>query len=390
MQKSSLFIVITFVVLIFLFSQVSLLNNFSYIFQAKIILVLSLSISVLTRVDVPAQKKNTINKKRIKYKLTTLILIYLILIVFSFIMASLFNESSYFDFSIDALIALPIYLIIMCIWTVYVDRKQDNPEDIYFNFGRDLYAGNIKLKKYKVLILSTCIKMLFIPLMYAFSIKSISIVLNFNNILENPLFFINYLFFFGICIDVTIALGGYLFSSTLLNNEVISVDDSWLGWLVCLICYPPFVIIYRFFTEQVDNYIWSDWLRMDTPLYWLWAFLITITWITYWFSTFNLGFKFSNLSWRGLVNTGLYRYMRHPAYFSKNVYWWLHTVPFFGVMGLDMLRNFLALSFVSLIYYLRAKTEEKHLLKFKEYQEYYTWIEKNGLWAKIKKKFKKL
>lgn len=82
MQKSSLFIVITFVVLIFLFSQVSLLNNFSYIFQAKIILVLSLSISVLTRVDVPAQKKNTINKKRIKYKLTTLILIYLILIVF--------------------------------------------------------------------------------------------------------------------------------------------------------------------------------------------------------------------------------------------------------------------------------------------------------------------
>ena len=62
-------------------------------------------------------------------------------------MASLFNESSYFDFSIDALIVLPIYLIIMCIWTVYVDRKQDNPEDIYFNFGRDLYAGNIKIKK---------------------------------------------------------------------------------------------------------------------------------------------------------------------------------------------------------------------------------------------------
>jgi len=49
----------------------------------------------------------------------------------------------------------------------------------------------------------------------------------------------------------------------------------------------------------------------------------------------------------------------------------------------------LALSFVSLIYYLRAKTEEKHLLNFKEYQDYYIWIENNGLWAKIKKKLKK-
>jgi hypothetical protein len=56
------------------------------------------------------------------------------------------------------------------------------------------------------------------------------------------------------------------------------------------------------------------------------------------------------------------------------------------VFGLDLYKNLLALSCVSLIYYLRAKTEERHLMNFVEYREYSHWISENGLWAKIRLK----
>src|SRR5690606_33230096 len=97
------------------------------------------------------------------------------------------------------------------------------------------------------------------------------------------------------------------------------------------------------------------------------------------------GLRFSNLSWRGLVNTGPYRYTKHPAYLSKNIYWWLHTVPFVGVASnMDLLRNLLGLSFVSMVYYIRAKTEEHHLMAFPEYHDYSQYINKKGLLARLK------
>lgn len=97
----------------------------------------------------------------------------------------------------------------------------------------------------------------------------------------------------------------------------------------------------------------------------------------------SFGLRFSNLSWRGLVDSGPYRYTKHPAYISKNLYWWLHTVPFVGVSSsLDLWRNILGLSFVSLVYYLRAKTEERHLMAFPEYAAYAARIEQDGLLAR--------
>lgn len=104
-------------------------------------------------------------------------------------------------------------------------------------------------------------------------------------------------------------------------------------------------------------------------------------------STISFGLKFSNLSWRGLVNTGPYRYAKHPAYLSKNIYWWLHAVPFIGVTSsYEIIRNFSGLLFVSSVYYLRAYTEEKHLLRFAAYQNYYAHMKESNICSRIKKK----
>lgn len=110
----------------------------------------------------------------------------------------------------------------------------------------------------------------------------------------------------------------------------------------------------------------------------------------YWLSTASFGIRFSNLTYRGLIDHGPYRYTKHPAYWSKNIYWWLHAVPFVGITSAgDFARSFLGLGFVSLIYYLRAKTEERHLRKFPEYRAYCDWIDTNGLWACCRRRFGK-
>ena len=97
---------------------------------------------------------------------------------------------------------------------------------------------------------------------------------------------------------------------------------------------------------------------------------------------------FSNLSYRRLINKGVYRYTKHPAYISKNIYWWLYTLPFMGVafVSVEWWKNVLGLTFVSLIYYGRAKSEERHLMKFPEYRHYCNEIDKKGIfrWLKIR------
>lgn len=330
-------------------------------------------------------KKHAFNFNRVKLKTFSLSIIWLLSVLFAYVMYAHLKQPLYFDYYFDALIFSPCILILIYLWVVFLDQRQEEPNDSYMTLWSDLKNHSFTWQSYKLFILTNIVKIFYIPFVYGAACIAIEQLLILENIFAEPTQFVKFLFLFGICFDVTIAIGGYVFSSKFFATDTLSVDETWQGWLICLICYPPLVVIFKFFTQQVDNYIWSDWLNPDSVLYWIWAAMICLTWVCYWAATVSFGFRFSNLSWRGLVNTGLYRYLKHPAYLSKNIYWWLHTVPFFGVVGLDIWRNILALSLVSLTYYLRAKTEEKHLMKFAEYRQYQQWITQHGLWAKLKK-----
>ena len=86
------------------------------------------------------------------------------------------------------------------------------------------------------------------------------------------------------------------------------------------------------------------------------------------------------------MSHGPYRFSKHPSYIAKNIYWWLHTNPLVCVSTLGELgRNLVGLAFVSAIYYMRAKTEERHLLRYPEYSAYSRWIEEHGLIAIFKR-----
>jgi steroid 5-alpha reductase family enzyme len=97
--------------------------------------------------------------------------------------------------------------------------------------------------------------------------------------------------------------------------------------------------------------------------------------MVYFLGTVALGIRFSNLTYRGTVTNGPYRFTKHPAYVFKCLGWWLMYMPplyFLSPRGnfAAAINSSLLLAGVCGIYFLRARTEERHLSHYPEYVEY--------------------
>jgi protein-S-isoprenylcysteine O-methyltransferase Ste14 len=91
------------------------------------------------------------------------------------------------------------------------------------------------------------------------------------------------------------------------------------------------------------------------------------------------GLRFSNLTNRGVLTHGPYSWSRHPAYFTKNLFWWLSSVPILTTGSIvDAARATILIAVVSGVYYWRARTEERHLMLDPEYVAYWQWMERHG------------
>ncbi len=164
-------------------------------------------------------------------------------------------------------------------------------------------------------------------------------------------------------IDVGIAVIGYSIASRWLFNRTKSVDATLSGWMIALICYPPFNTI----TTQFFGYNGLPTHNLFTNEYILaliLAMVISFYLIFVW-ATVALGFKFSNLTNRGIIDRGPYAYIRHPAYVAKNSAWWIDNT-----FVLTNIWATVALAIWNLIYILRALTEERHLKRDDDYQRY--------------------
>ncbi|MDP9415955.1 MAG: DUF1295 domain-containing protein, partial [Pseudomonadota bacterium] len=108
-------------------------------------------------------------------------------------------------------------------------------------------------------------------------------------------------------------------------------------------------------------------------------FLVLLTGIYAW-ATVAFGIRFSNLTHRGILTHGPYAWTKHPAYVSKNLFWWAATLPFLATTGnpVDMIRNTALLAIISGVYYWRARTEERHLMADPAYRDYADWMERNA------------
>jgi protein-S-isoprenylcysteine O-methyltransferase Ste14 len=171
------------------------------------------------------------------------------------------------------------------------------------------------------------------------------------------------------------------------------VEPSLGGWVVCLICYPPFVdsVGGTYLKYDADNLYWGAVFKPYPWLYAAWGGIILALVAIYMLSTVAFGLRFSNLTNRGIISTGPYRWLKHPAYLTKNLSWWLISVPFIPGAGWPVaFRSCCLLLVVNLIYFLRAKTEERHLSADPAYRDYQAFIAKHGLVATLNRLFRRL
>ncbi len=193
-------------------------------------------------------------------------------------------------------------------------------------------------------------------------------------------------------LDVVIALVGYLLTMRLFNAHIRSTETSAWGWLVCIICYGVWwEMFYEAYVDYDDDSYWQDWLSGGPEwLSWLWGGLIVFLTLTYVWATIAFGIRFSNLTNRGIITGGPYALVKHPAYLSKNIFFWMTAVPFVPVESFsEAFRLCVLLLIVNGIYYFRAKTEEAHLRRDPDYVAYENWIAQNGLWAKLRRLVKR-
>jgi protein-S-isoprenylcysteine O-methyltransferase Ste14 len=235
--------------------------------------------------------------------------------------------------------------------------------------------------------LTLALKFYFIPLMLGYLVNNIHEVVRHWNALgsEEPgaayAISLNTSFYLLILavlylIDIVIFSVGYMVEVRSRDNEIKSVDPTVLGWACCLICYPPFNSIgFAFFSwQQVDA---ADFATPAIQSVLAWVSIIAVA--IYAWASVALGLRASNLTNRGIVSGGPYRFVRHPAYAMKNLAAWIVALPALSeAFARSLSQGVWILSCVilwTLVYVLRALTEERHLLMIDNgYAEYKTKV----------------
>ncbi|MCC6556452.1 MAG: hypothetical protein IT372_26120 [Polyangiaceae bacterium] len=175
-------------------------------------------------------------------------------------------------------------------------------------------------------------------------------------------------------VDVGLAWAGYVASSRWVKTTMYSVEPTVLGWAVALLCYPPFNRIQgAYFTTPGEH----AFLELSSrPAISLLASFSVASFAFYTAATVAFGLHFSNLTHRGIITTGPYSIVRHPAYAAKNFAWWCVMFPYAVADAISkespgqLAMSTLGLLAMSGLYYLRAITEERHLGKDPEYRDY--------------------
>jgi protein-S-isoprenylcysteine O-methyltransferase Ste14 len=203
----------------------------------------------------------------------------------------------------------------------------------------------------------------------------------------NWLHFHQFLYGYLFVIDVGVGCIGYALTLKLLDSEVRSAEPTLLGWVVCVICYAPFWgLIGQQYLKYGGTDRWEAWLADWAAMKVLWSLLIlSLVGIFVW-STVQFGIRFSNLTHRGIVTNGPYRWTKHPAYLSKNVTFWLMSLPFLATGGVaESVRLSLLLIGANILYYWRAKTEESHLMIDPTYRQYRQFMHDNDMFAIVRR-----
>ncbi len=288
-----------------------------------------------------------------------------------------------------AILAIPYFALI--------DAHMREPRDGYWHFGSLVLGNHDAISKSAVRnhLAGWIIKGYFLPLMFSYLVGQVP---GFHVDLVRVLNQSTFLNFFDAAmdlifiVDLVFAVAGYALMLRILDSHLRWAEPTAIGWLVAIVCYEPFW-----------NPIASGYLNYHGPVNWIswfagfpviqvaWGCAILFLMTIYVWGGVSFGCRFSNLTNRGIITSGAFRFTKHPQYISKNVSWWLFTIPWINPSSPALaLKQCLLLLGVNGIYYLRAKTEERHLRNDPVYAAYCEYIDKHGFFAHIRELLRRM
>jgi protein-S-isoprenylcysteine O-methyltransferase Ste14 len=291
-------------------------------------------------------------------------------------------------FAMEVLGVLSVPMLLFSVpYVLWLDRYMVNPRDQAWHFGAMLIGREVYDREQVFHHLrGWAVKGFFIAFMFSILPGGWQMAVGTRlagGAAADPVAFWMFLINMMFMIDVQIAMVGYLLTLKPLDAQIRTANPYLGGWLSALLCYPPFLLMNSgdVLDYHVNTADWAYWFAGQTALLWVWGAVLAVLTAIYAWATVAFGIRFSNLTYRGVLTNGPYRFTRHPAYLSKNLFWWLSTLPFLVTSHsfTDMVRNTVIMAIVSAIYYWRAKTEEKHLLaEDAKYREYHAWMAQNA------------
>ncbi|MDA9941701.1 isoprenylcysteine carboxyl methyltransferase [Luminiphilus sp.] len=290
-------------------------------------------------------------------------------------------------------IVMPLWLVVSVPYFFWVTRYMRQPKDGYWHMGKLvlLQWRDIDFEVIKQHLLGWLVKLFFLPLMFIYVFDKIGHYreADFAEIVSSFQVFFDFTFAFLFYIDLLFVTVGYLCTVRLFDAHIRTTEYSFLGWTVAIVCYQPiWSQLSRFYLDYDPGTTWGYWLWDINWLYTLWGFCILLLVAIYVWATLPFGIRFSNLTNRGILTNGPYRYTKHPAYISKNISWWMISMPFLtNGHPSEVIRLSLLLLALNFIYFMRARTEERHLSLDPTYATYAHYIERHGIFRAVGTRF---
>ena len=296
-----------------------------------------------------------------------------------------YNGGIYHQYFRFTLKILPVILIGSIPYFFLLDMYMKDPYDGHWQAGM-IVLGNWKQVNMKMLknhFLGWVVKAFFLPLMFSALINNTGIL--FNNSFQDSLAqfprFYDYMYNFIFSVDLVYVSAGYLLTLKIFDSHIRTVEPSIFGWIVALQCYQPFwSFSYEHYLRYDDNLFWGHVITSSKFLYSTYGVIILLLFSIYSLASIAFGLRFSNLTNRGIITNGPYRWVKHPAYIAKNIAWWMISLPFLSNESWEKaVQHSLLLLALNIIYYLRAVTEERHLSLDPVYVEYANAMNEKGI-----------
>ncbi len=286
----------------------------------------------------------------------------------------------------------PGLAVVVPAYVWWVDARQADPEDDYWRVGAIL-TGRLPLDEGRALrdhALGWAVKGFFLPIMLAYLYNNLGSLHMLRAVLAgDPVLLVFGLTKIALMLELAVVCTGYTLTLKALDAHIRSPNPYLAAWVVTLVVYEPFN---RIITGQVFRYrTETGWVEM------LWQYPgLTVPWLTVivasygvWvWSTAAYGLRWSNLTHRGIITNGPYRFTKHPDYASKITFFWFGAAPFLTATSpWAAVAGTAALVMVTGIYWGRARMEERHLSQDPVYVAYALAMNERSLFAPLARRW---